>query len=188
MIRSGALPRHCYRDHRPDDHHVKKPSASATAAGKVVKGHRTIALFAELRRIAHNCETIHELDFRASGFNEAMLDPPLTEAKVNRQVRGVWKLKVEGRCIPPGSTVAAIGPEAERLYRDPLALAVWVHIRRHHGPTHEFAVSTTGLAKVFGCHRTSIAKARDFLEQSGFIVQTHTGRGPKDPHRFRLSP
>jgi hypothetical protein len=157
-------------------------------SGKYTDGYRTNKIFAELRKIAGECETIDELEFKASGFNEALLDPPLSEAELNDQVRGVWKLKQEGRLVFPGSRTAIIPLEEGRtLYQYPPALALWHYLKVYHGPSHIFAICSDALAPIFGMNTKTITKARNFLVENGYLVQVHVGGGEGNPHKYSFS-
>jgi len=67
-----------------------------------------------------------------------------------------------------------------------------VFLRRHHGPSHVFAVSPTGLAKIpeLGMGWRRIAEARDFLISTGDLILIHKGgkKGPGDADQYRLEP
>jgi hypothetical protein len=177
-IREGALPPEIYG---------RVGKISTPKGIKVPEGERTNALYDELRRIALQCETIDELAFKGAGINEAMMDPPLTEAEVVHQARGVWKLKTEGRLIPPGSGAVVIGrDEGRQLYEYPPALALWHYLKTNHGPEHEFAIGRVGLAKALPFGESTITKARSHLVDAGFIALSHQGGGDKNPNRYKF--
>jgi hypothetical protein len=111
----------------------------------------------------------------------------LTEAEVQKQVDGVWKLLQAGRCIAPGSKVAAIGQEAVKLYEYPPALALWVFLKQEHSSQHEFCVSPEGLTNRLPYSENTIAKARDYLLSVELLAQTHKGVGKGNPSRFRFN-
>ena len=188
MIRPGSLP--------PEVYGPRSPAARFNGfdnlvgdRGRIGEGFRTNALFAELRRIQIGCETVDELAFRAAGINEALFDPPLSDAEVMRQSQGVWKLRVEGRCLVPGQRFAVIEyDEGAALYKYAPALALWHFLKSNHAQDHEFAVSPRGLSKALGLNWKTVSKARDFLVNLGYLVPTKRGgRGEGDPHLFRFA-
>jgi len=183
-IRDGALPPEIYRKVAARYDAPK----GAEPLGMVPEGKRTNTIFAELRNIAHQCETVAELEFRGAGINEAMMDPPLTGTEVMQQARGVWKLNTEGRLIPPGSGSVVIGrAEGRQLYEYPPALALWHFLKANHGPAHEFAVCPKGLSRELPPSIPTIRKARNFLVGAGFLMLTHKGGGDQNPNRYRFT-
>jgi len=186
-IREGALPPEIYKESVKLENGTGKEVKKIKVPGMVPEGERTDALYDELRKIALQCENVDELAFKGAGINEAMMDPPLTEAEVWHQARGVWKLKTEGRLILPGSGAVVIGrDEGQRLYEYPPALALWHFLKTNHGPGHEFAVCPKGIAQKLPPSIPTIRKARDFLVSAEFLELTHQGGGDQNPNRYRF--
>lgn len=173
------------------------PEAGISRAETVSEGRRTDDLFRELRALAHDCDTIEELQFKAEGINATVYDPPLTPAEVQRQVKGVWTLKERGRLFAPG-TRSAVFPVADVVMfaEYPPAMVLDGYLRAHHAIDHIFAVSPKGLAGVLALSHPTIAKARDWLLERGRLDLVEKGRKVRDgngkmtttPDQFRLSP
>ena len=66
-------------------------------------------------------------------------------------------------------------------------MTLWHYLKSSHGPDHEFAISPLGLVKVLPWSHPTIAKARDFLVDNGFLEQTHMGGADGTPHRFKFT-
>ncbi len=153
------------------------PEDDISGAETIPEGRRTNDLFRELRAIAYECQTIEDLAFRAEGINATVYDPPLSPAEVRRQVRGVWTLKEQGRCVAPGSR-SAVFPVADivAFAEYPPAMVLDGYLHAHHGPSHVFAVSPKGLAKVLDLNHATIARARDWLLEKGRLELVEKGR------------
>jgi hypothetical protein len=186
-IRPGSLPPEVYSRRSPASHFVGFDTPSI-GQEKIGQGSRTNALFTELRRIQFDCDTIDELAFRAAGINEALFDPPLSDNEVMRQVRGVWQLRLEGRCFVSGARFAVIElEEGVPLYKYPPAMTLWHYLKSHHAQHHDFAVSPRALAGALGQSWKTVSNARDFLVDRGYLIQTRQGgRGEGDFHLFRF--
>ncbi len=171
--------------------------ATPSISGTVSEGSRTNDLFRELRALAFDCESIDELAFRAEGVNAMKYTPPLSAAEVHNQVKGVWRLKLAGKCIVPGSRNAVL-PIADivALSEYPPALSLLGYLLANHGPDHVFAVSPKGLAGTLPLSHVTIAKARGWLLDRGRLellkqgrkVRTIGGTVKTEPDLFRLSP
>lgn len=158
------------------------PESMIVSGARITKGNRTDDLFRELRKIAMECETIEELALRAEGINASAYDPPLSTAKVRGQVKGVWKLKEEGRCIVPGSNSAVLPlSDTLTLSEYPPALVLLSYLRAHHVPSHVFVLSPKGIAeKALSMSHVTVARARDFLQTHNKIQLVQKG-----PRRHR---
>lgn len=189
LIRPGSLPLEVY-GRKANTSCSSGFDHSSIDEEKLGEGFRTNALFNELRRIQVECETVEDLAFRARGINEALFDPPLTDAEVLGQVEGVWKLRLEDRCFASGARFAVIElGEGVTLYEYPPALILWHFLKSHHAADHEFAVSPRGLAQALGHSWKTVSKARDFLVERGYLVQTRQGgRGEGNPHLYKFAP
>lgn len=168
-----------------------------SSPGHVCEGQRTNDLFRELRAIAFQCDTIEDMQLRAEGINATVYDPPLSNAEIRNQVKGVWRLKQEGRCFAPG-TRSAVFPVADivALAAYPPAMVLEGYLRAHHPASHVFAVSPKGLSSVLRMSHPTIAKARDWLMDRGRLELVEKGRKLRGdngkvtttPDQFRLSP
>jgi len=168
-----------------------------SVSGMVPEGMRTDKLFAELRKIVHECETPEELQFKAEGLNEALMDPLLSEADVERQVNGVWKLKLENRVFLPGDRFGVISQEeAKELYEYKPGLALLIHLRSHHPAHHEFFISSDGLSAPLKMSPNTVRMAREFLVKLGYLELVEMGKKQRQkdgtvkstPNIYRLSP
>lgn len=187
VIRPGALPPTAYRNTLPP----------ANDTGRVPEGCRIKALFAELRVKALDFETPDELQFYAEALNEAKMDPILTEAEIRAQVRGVWRLKTEGRLILPGSRTAVVPLDVTlRLAMKGKALALYTFLSAHHGPDHRFQVSPKGIGRTLGLAPGTVRVARNVLLAEGLLrlverakhVHGSDGTWSQSPDLYRLSP
>ena len=187
VIRPAALPPTAYRDTPPP----------ANDTGRVPEGCRIKALFAELRVKALDCETPDELQFYAEALNEAKMDPILTEAEIRAQVRGVWRLKTEGRLILPGSRTAVVSLDVTlRLAGKGRALPLYTFLSAYHGPDHLFSVSPKGIGRTLGLAPGTVRVARNVLLAEGLLrlverrkhVRGSDGTWSQSPDRYQLSP
>lgn len=166
-------------DHLPCLENLPLPQPRNDKA--VSQGSRTNDLFRELRTIAFECDTIEALSFKAGGFNATRYNPPLSNAEVQNQVKGVWRLKQAGKCVIPGSRSAVL-PVADivSLSEYPPALVLGSYLMANHGPGHVFAVSPKGLAGVLSMSHPTIAKARDWLLSKKRLELVKKGRRLRD--------
>lgn len=167
VIRPGVLPPTAYRH----------PPPPANDMNRVLEGHRTKALFTELRVKALNCETLAALQLHAEALNETMMNPPLTEAEIREQARGVWRLKMEGRLILPGSRTAAVPLDVTlRLAGKGQAPSLYAYLLAHHGLNHRFQVSPQGIGRTLGLTRNTIRAARDVLLTENLLQIVERGK------------
>lgn len=159
-------------------------------------GSRVDDLFGELRNIAHQCDDIDALAHRARGINETKYNPPLSDTEVMSQVKGVWKLKSEGRCFSKAAQIGTMPrSEAIVLFSSPSALSLLVYLRGCHGIDHTFAVSPKGLSCVLGVGHATIARARDCLLSKGYLALVEKGKRKRgrdgkvknEPNIYRLT-
>lgn len=171
--------------------------ATASSRSAVSEGSRTIDLFRELRIIAFDCDSVDALAFRAEGINATKYTPPLSAAEVHSQVKGVWRLKLDGKCVIPGSRSAVLPiSDIVALSEYPAALSLLSYLMANHGPNHVFAVSPKGLARALPLSHVTVAKARDWLLDRGRLelvkqggkVRVIGGTFKTEPDLFRLSP
>jgi hypothetical protein len=183
FAKEGSLP--MFEGHSPNGGNVLR-----NEAGLVLEGNRTNILFRELREICAQCETIDELEFKAHGINESICEPPFSDNEVNEQVRGVWKLRIEGRLFKSGDRYAQISiEEAQPLLHYAMAYVLYSYLKIHHPKSHIFAVSADGLAKVFNCSPNTVRKARDFIHEIDYLELVEEGkRGRDEKGQFKMTP
>ena len=156
--------------------------------GGFQEGERNTALFDYLRSIAFQCVSMEELIESASVFNTEKVEEPLNHTEVEKTAKSVWRYKLSGNLIAPGTQYACstLG-EIKELTPDEHWL-MDIFKANHKGLRPEFAVVPSSIAKAyFQITEGRVKKAITGLLRKEFIKQTHIGgKGPRDPHKYEF--
>ena len=113
---------------------------------------------------------------------------PLSDEEVMRLAASAWGYEERGENLIGRGGSLIVPNSATRVLldlRDGNAALLFMALRHQYKPNAIFPLAKSR-AKALGIHRTTLARARDLLEDAGLIERVHQGGGgPHDPHLFR---
>ena len=130
---------------------------------------------------------------RAFTWNDLHCDPPLTCSEVEKTARSALRYHESGRNWVGGEPqVIVTKSDLGDFAGSGDAMLLWVNLKAAHGGRHEpFAIVSKAMARadvIPGWSAKKIRRERLRLLTLGKLEQVYTGgKGPGDPHLFRLS-